>query len=62
MRHHNSGYQQNPISPQALRKAFGSIVINKGAFDTIVAFWLGHEIGDMAKAYKQLGFEEVKQD
>jgi len=28
--------------------------------DTIVDFWLGHEIGDMAKAYKETQFENLK--
>lgn len=33
---------------------------NSGVPDTIVDFWLGHEIGDMARAYKSVQFEELK--
>jgi len=36
-------------------------MINSGVPDTIVDFWLGHEIGDMAKAYKETQFENLKQ-
>jgi len=50
----------NPVSPHALRESFGSIMLNKGVPDTIVDFWLGHEIGEMAEAYKRARLEELK--
>jgi len=55
-----NGHDQNPASPHALREAFGSIMTNKGVPDSIVDFWLGHRIGEMAEAYKRQRFEEVK--
>lgn len=57
----NNGRQFNPLSPHALRESFGSIMINSGVPDTIVDFWLGHEIGEMAEAYKGVQFESLKQ-
>lgn len=53
----NNGHDQNPLGPHALRESFGSIMTNSGVPDTIVDFWLGHEIGELAEAYKsvQLG-------
>jgi DNA repair exonuclease SbcCD nuclease subunit len=48
----NNGNGFNPLGPHALRESFGSIMINSGVPDTIVDFWLGHEIGEMAEAYK----------
>jgi len=57
----NNGKQFNPLSPHALRESFGSIMINSGVPDTIVDFWLGHEIGEMAEAYKSVQFESLKQ-
>lgn len=51
----------NPLSPHALRESFGSIMTNSGVPDTIVDFWLGHEIGEMAEAYKSVQFESLKQ-
>lgn len=56
----NNGNDFNPLSPHALRESFGSIMTNSGVPDTIVDFWLGHEIGDMARAYKSVQFEELK--
>jgi len=56
----NNGRQFNPLSPHALRESFGSIMINSGVPDTIVDFWLGHEIGEMAKAYKGVQYESLK--
>lgn len=35
-------------------------MINSGVPDTIVDFWLGHEIGDMAKAYKETQVENLR--
>jgi len=35
-------------------------MINKGVPDSIVDFWLGHVIGEMAEAYKRGKFEELK--
>jgi integrase/recombinase XerD len=57
----NNGRQFNPLSPHALRESFGSIMINSGVPDTIVDFWLGHEIGEMAEAYKGVQYESLKQ-
>lgn len=56
----NNGHDQNPASPHALREAFGSIMVNKGVPDSVVDFWLGHSIGEMAEAYKRQRFEDVK--
>jgi len=56
----NNGNDFNPLSPHALRESFGSIMTNSGVPDTIVDFWLGHEIGDMARAYKSVQFEDLK--
>lgn len=56
----NNGNDFNPLGPHALRESFGSIMINSGVPDTIVDFWLGHEIGDMARAYKTVQSEELK--
>ena len=55
-----NGKDMNPLSPHALRESFGSIMISKGVPDSIVDFWLGHEIGVMGEAYKQAKFEDVK--
>lgn len=56
----NNGKAFNPLGPHALRESFGSIMTNSGVPDTIVDFWLGHEIGEMAKAYKAVQFESLK--
>jgi len=56
----NNGNDFNPLSPHALRESFGSIMTNGGVPDKIVDFWLGHEIGDMARAYKSVQFEDLK--
>jgi len=61
-----NGRDFNPLSPHALRESFASIMINKGVPDTIVDFWLGHEIGEMAdfavliKEVKDLGEKWIK--
>lgn len=55
-----NGKDFNPLSPHALRESFGSIMTNKGVPDSIVDFWLGHEIGEMAEAYKKGKEEELK--
>ncbi len=57
----NNGKAFNPLGPHALRESFGSIMINSGVLDTIVDFWLGHRIGEMAEAYKGVQFESLKQ-
>ena len=57
----NNGRAFNPLGPHALRESFGSIMINSGVPDTIVDFWLGHVIGEMAEAYKGVQFESLKQ-
>jgi site-specific recombinase XerD len=56
----NNGHDQNPLGPHALRESFGSIMTNSGIPDTIVDFWLGHEIGELAEAYKSVQFESLK--
>ena len=56
-----NGGDFNPLSPHALRESFGSIMINSGVPDTIVDFWLGHAIGDMARAYKGVQNESLRQ-
>jgi len=43
-----------------LRESFGSIMTNSGVPDTVVDFWLGHEIGEMAEACKSVRFESLK--
>ena len=50
----------NPLGPHALRESFGSALINRGVPDTIVDFWFGHEIGEMAEAYKRVRLDELK--
>lgn len=35
-------------------------MINSGVPDTIIDFWLGHSIGEMAEAYKGVQFENLK--
>lgn len=57
----NDGEAFNPLGPHALRESFGSIMINSGVPDTIVDFWLGHVIGEMAEAYKGVQFKSLKQ-
>ena len=57
----NNGKAFNPLGPHALRESFGSIMINSGVPDTIVDFWLGHSIGEMAEAYKGVQLESLKQ-
>jgi hypothetical protein len=56
----NNGHTQNPVSPHSLRESFGSILINSGLPDTIVDFLLGHEIGNMARVYKEGQFDSLK--
>lgn len=58
--HGNNGNSFNPLGTHSLRESFGSLMINSGVPNTIVDFWLGHEIGDMAKAYKETQFENLK--
>jgi len=55
-----NGRAINPVSPHALRESFGSIMTGKGVPRTVVDFWLGHEVGEMAKAYQEARFEDVK--
>jgi site-specific recombinase XerD len=57
----NNGRAFNPLGPHALRESFGSIMINSGVPDTIVDFWLGHSLGEMAEAYKSLQAESLKE-
>jgi integrase len=57
----NNGHSFNPLGPHALRESFGSIMTNSGVPDTIVDFWLGHEIGEMSEAYKSVQFDSLRQ-
>jgi hypothetical protein len=50
----------NPYGIHALRESFGSIMLNKGIPDTIVDFWLGHSIGEMANAYKSRQEDDLR--
>lgn len=56
----NNGKAFNPLGPHALRESFGGIMINSGVPDTIVDFWLGHSIGQIAEAYKGPQYESLK--
>jgi integrase len=56
----NNGHAFNPLGPHALRESFGSIMTNSGVPDTVVDFWLGHEIGELAEAYKSVQFDSLK--
>lgn len=56
----NNGKEFNPLGPHALRESFGSIMTNSGMPDTIVDFLHGHEIGEMAEAYRSVQFESLK--
>ncbi|MGD0070883.1 MAG: tyrosine-type recombinase/integrase [Candidatus Bathyarchaeia archaeon] len=56
----NNGNSFNPLGTHSLRESFGSLMINSGVPDTIVDFWLGHEIGEMAEAYKTVQFQSLR--
>jgi integrase len=56
----NNGHSFNVLGPHALRESFGSIMTNSGVPDTVVDFWLGHEIGELAEAYKSVQFDSLK--
>jgi len=56
----NNGHAFNPLGPHSLRESFGSIMTNSGVPDTIVDFWLGHTIGELAEAYKSVQFDSLK--
>jgi len=51
----------NPLSAHALRSSFSSLMWNTGVPESMVDFWLGHEVGTMAEAYKKLQFDLVRQ-
>jgi len=55
-----NGKDFNPLGPHALRESFGSIMINSGVPDTIVDFWLGHSIGELAEAYKSVQLKSLR--
>jgi NTP pyrophosphatase (non-canonical NTP hydrolase) len=57
---HNNGHDQNPLGPHAIRESFGSIMTNSGVPDTIVDFWLGHEIGELAEACKSVQLDSLR--
>jgi len=56
----NNGNAFNPLGPHALRESMSSLMTNSGVPDTIVDFWLGHVIGEMAEAYKGVQFESLR--
>jgi integrase len=56
-----NGKAFNPLGPHALRESFDSIMINSGVPDTIVDFWLGHEIGDLARTYKGSQYKNLRE-
>jgi hypothetical protein len=56
----NNGNGFNPLGTHSLRESFGSLMTNSGVPDTIVDFWLAHEIGEMAEAYKSVQFESLR--
>jgi integrase len=56
----NNGNDFNPLGTHSLRESFGSLMINSGVPDTIVDFWLGHEIGEMAEAYKTVQYDSLR--
>jgi len=58
---HLNGKDFNPLGPHALRESFGSIMTGKGVPEVVVDFWLGHEIGEMAEAYKSAKLEDLRQ-
>lgn len=57
----NNGNSHNPLGPHALRESFGSIMANSGVPDSVVDFWLGHEVGALNEAYKSVQFESLRQ-
>ena len=57
----NNGNGFNPLGTHSLRESFGSLMVNSGVPDSIVDFWLGHEVGDMARAYKETQYENLRQ-
>jgi site-specific recombinase XerD len=56
----NNGNSYNPLGPHALRESFGSIMANSGVPDSVVDFWLGHEVGALNEAYKSVQFESLR--
>jgi integrase len=47
-----NGYSQNPLGPHSLRESFSKICTNKAKIpNNVVDFWLGHSLGQLAKAY-----------
>lgn len=55
-----NGGDFNPLGIHALRESFGSIMTNHSVPEPIIDFWLGHQIGEMAKVYKSLQAGAVK--
>jgi len=55
-----NGRAFNPYSPHALRESFGSIMTGRGVPKAVVDLWLGHEIGEMAEAYQEAQYEDVR--
>lgn len=50
---------RNPISSHSFRESFSSILTNANVNDSVVDFWLGHEIGSMGEAYKKKDLESL---
>ncbi len=53
-----NGY--NPARPHSLRAAFRSRLTGKVA-DSLIEFWMGHEIGEQKRAYLNLPTEEMRE-
>lgn len=47
-----NGYSQNPLGPHSIRESFSKICTNKAKIpNSVVDFWLGHSLGQLAIAY-----------
>jgi hypothetical protein len=55
-----NGENFNTVGSHSLRESFGSILTTKGVPNSVVDFFLGHNIGDMAKAYMTVQLEDLK--
>ena len=56
-----NGRAINPVSPHALRESFSSILVSNKVPTTIVDFFLGHELGELARAYQRVEVERLRQ-
>ena len=57
----NGDERFNPVSPHALRESFSSILVSNKVPTTIVDFFLGHELGELARAYQRVEVERLRQ-